>query len=102
MRIGVHPFFPLIEPQAINRPAASLIHDPSDDRSIGRGIGRGFSPHVIEYVQRNFLGSFSIRRYPYDQRKDDSMRLLVQGMQCTLVTARDGPDELYPLILGHT
>ena len=52
------------------------------------------SPYVIEHIERHFFRSFSIRGYPHDQRKNDSMRLLVKGMQCTLVTAGDGSDEL--------
>src|SRR5262249_9525487 len=91
----------LIEPQAINRATARLIHDPANDRSVSRIIGRGVSPHFIEHIERDFFGSFSIRDYPHDQRKNDSMRLLVKGMQCTLVTAPDGSDELSPLILGY-
>src|SRR5579862_3624461 len=76
MRIRVHSLLPLIEPQTINRSAARLIHDPSDDGSVSRVIGGGLSPHVIKDVQRNFLGGLSIHGYPHDQRKDDSMRLL--------------------------
>jgi len=94
VRIRVHSFFSLIKPQAINRPAARLIHNPAADRSVSGIIGRGFSPHFIEYIERDFFGGFSIRGYPHDQRKNDSMRLLVKGMQGTLVTAGDGSDEL--------
>src|SRR4051812_10083101 len=99
--IRVHSFFSLVEPQTIDSPAACLIHDPAHDRSVSGVIGRGFSPHVIEHVERDFFGSFSIHGYPQDQRKDDPMGLLVNGMQCTLVTACDGSDELQPLILGY-
>src|SRR6185437_7954729 len=63
VRIRIHSLLPLIEPQAINRSAARLIHDPSDDGSVGRVIGRGFSPDVIENVKRNFLCGFSIHSY---------------------------------------
>jgi len=74
--------------------AARLIHDPAHDRSVDRIIGRGFSPHVTEHIEREFFGIFPIRDYPHDQRKNDSMRSLVKRMQCTLVTAGDGSDEL--------
>src|SRR3954469_10658801 len=100
--VFVHPLFSLVEAKPIDCPAARLIHDPADDRPVSRIIGRGFSPHVIKHVERDFFGSFSIHDYPQDQRKDDPMGLLVNGMQCTLVTACDGSDELQPLILGYT
>ena len=86
VRINVHTFFSLIESQAINRPAARLIHDPVDDRPVSRIVGRGLSPYVIENIEGEFFGRFPIRGYPHDQRKNDSMRLLVNGMQCALVT----------------
>jgi hypothetical protein len=87
-------FFSLIELQAINRPAARLIHDPADDRPVSRIIARGSSPHFIEDIECKFFGSFSIHDDPHDQRENDSMRLLVKGIQCTLITAGDGSDEL--------
>jgi hypothetical protein len=45
-------------------------------------------------IERDFFGSFSIHDDPHDQRKNDSMRLLVKGIQCVLIAARDRPDEL--------
>ena len=48
----------------------------------------------MEHIERDFFGGFSIRGYPHDQRKNDAMRLLVKRMQCALITAGNGPDEL--------
>jgi hypothetical protein len=78
--ICVYSFFSLIEPQAINRPAARLIHDPADDRPVSRIIARGSPPHFIEDIERDFFGSFSIHGYPHDQRENDSMRSLVKAI----------------------
>jgi hypothetical protein len=54
----------------------------------------------MEHTERDLFGSLSIGGYPHDQRKNDSMRLLVKGVQRALVTTADGSDELEPLILG--
>jgi hypothetical protein len=49
---------------------------------------------MIEDIECDLFGSFLVRGYPHDQRKNDSMRLLVKRMQCPLVTAGHGSDEL--------
>jgi hypothetical protein len=90
VRICLHSFLSLIESQAVNRPAARLIHDPAGDRPVCGIVARRFSPYVMEDIERNFFGRLSIHDYPHDQRKNDPMRSLVKRMQCALITTAYG------------
>lgn len=55
----------------------------------------------MEDVEADFFGGFSIHNDPDNQRKDNSVRLLVKGIESTLITPGDSSDEPQPLVLRY-
>lgn len=101
VRMTVDAFLPLFEPQPINRSGPGLIHDPSDNGSVGSIVRRRSSPHVVKNVQCHFFGGFPIVGDSYGQCKHDSMHPFIQRMQSTLIARRDGLDEPHPVLLEY-
>jgi hypothetical protein len=55
---GVDALLPLLESQPVNGSGPRLIHDPSDDGTTRRIIGRGSAPDIVEHVKRDFFSRF--------------------------------------------
>src|SRR5262249_48764386 len=101
VRIRVDALFPLIESQPVDSPAASLIHDPSDDRSVCWIVSRGLPPNVVEHIDGHLFRRLPIRRDPHDQCKDNTVSLFVQRVQSALITGCDRLQERNPTLLAY-
>ncbi len=91
----------MFEPETVDRPGARLIHNPPDDRSVGRIVSRRPSPHIVEHIERHFFSGFAVVGYPHYQCKNDSIRLFVKRIQRKLIPCGHGLDEPDPVLLGH-
>src|SRR5881396_1843788 len=78
VRMSVDAFLPPLEPQPVDRSGPRLIHDPSDDRTAGRIVGRRPSPHIVEHIECHFFSGGPIARDTDGKCEHESMRLLVE------------------------
>ena len=87
--------------QPINRSGPRLIHDPSDNRFFAGVVPGRSSPDTMKYTQCPLLGIIPSAGESRGQRKDDTMRPLIQRMERTLIACGDRMDELHPVLFGH-
>jgi hypothetical protein len=87
--------------KAVDAPGARLVHDPTQDRSVGRIVPRRSAPNRMECVHGQLLGGPAVVEKSGQEGEDESVCPLVKSAQGALITGGNRTDERNPLFFRY-